>query len=813
MLGSKTGGRLLIAAAVAAAAAGLGSGTVAHAAVRPDPALASLPQVASGHRPGPDLLYAPPPENVQVQSHDPAFRAPFTFVSASERYTAGEWQYEDTLNDDRGPDLDGGGDAGTGPAQGDLVYPTDVARYANNASDLVEVRVTKTRHDALVRFTFLTMRRADDAIASLVLDTDSSTSTGAAVLPRDPGAVTFPGADLVVTTWGTGAEVSALTAGPTVTTPVTARADVAAAQLTVRIPRRVADPHGTARWVAVSGLRDPATGGWLRPANAPTATVPGSGTDTPASGIFDLAPQPDEPCYREEVPCDTLQSQRLGAGTPMASAGVLDFGALDARTSRDLVPRTGRLFRIFPSRLHLGGGRTPDFPQFKADLQEYATFVPSKVLTGERIGLTWYFHSNDRYHWGFSPSPFLQWLGEDRGTIVVTPLSRHQGEFYRDEAEADIWEVWNDLARHYRLDPADTVAFGTSMGGYGAYRVTTLHPDLFARAATNIGPPGAYIWAPPKLPELGYVGLTNLWLDNVRNVPFFNMVASTDELVPYTGTKAQNLGSPEHGIRGFDQLGYRFRFRTYQPAEHIVLSLAYEPDVKTFLDGARVDLDPFHVTLRYLPFADHPALGIVRDHAYWVSDVRMRSDAPRVEVGPEVSAQAEPPQSALVDVVSHARGVADPVSFRTTDAGVLTEHTLTGPLAWDEVGREWDAPAAVPARNALTATLTGVAHVALDPVRAGLDPCAPLHLDLTSDGPSTLFLPGVDAATVTGAAARAADGGAEVDVPAGATAVESDGCTTVTPAVPELPATAVVVLVFGGVTVVTSRRRFRVGSR
>jgi hypothetical protein len=740
-----------------------------------DPALRSLPTVTSGHRPGPDLLYAAPPDNRQVQNHDPAVRAPFTFVSYSERYIGGEWQYEDTPNDDRGADLDDGGDAGTGPAQGDLVYPTDVDRYANNAADLVEVRVTKTATDLLVRFTLLTMRRPDDAIAALVVDTDGNAATGSPTLPRDPGGLAFTGADLAITTWGTGAEVSLLSTGGAATTPVPSSVDVSAAQITVRVPRSLVDPSGSrARWVAVTGLRDPATGGWLRPQETATATVPGSGSSSPASAAFDLAPQPGEPCFTTEVPCDTRQSKTLASGLPMTIAGTLDFAAIDARVDRDLVPKSGRLFRIFPSRQHLGGGRSPDFPHFKADLQEYATYVPTKVTTGEPLGLTWYFHSNDRYHWGYSPSPYLQWLGEDRGTIVVTPLSRHQGEFYRDQAEADIWEVWNDLARHYRLDPANTVAFGTSMGGYGAYRVTTLYPDLFGKAATNIGPPGAYIWVPPNPPELGYVGLTNQWLDNVRNVPFFNMVASTDELVPDPGTRAQNLGSPENGIRGFEQLGYRYRFRTYQPADHIILSLAYEPDTAEFLRGARVDLDPFHVTFRYLPFADRPALGLVRDHAYWVSDVRLRDDAPVADVGPQAALLAAPPKTGLVDVVSQARGLADPPSTSTSDAGVLAEHTLTGPLAWFEVGRAWGDPVPAPVRNALTVRLTGVAHVTLDAARAGLAAGQPVELDVTSDGPAVIDVAGAGGAVTP---VPVAAGTSTVSVPAGS-AVGGSGPAT-----------------------------------
>ncbi len=706
----------------------------------PDPALASLPQVTSGRRPGPDLLYAPLPANRQLQNHDPEFRAPFTLVSASERYIGGEYQVEDFLNDDHGPDADGAGDSDQGPAEGDLVYPTDVERFANNAADIVEVRVSATDEGLSVRFTLLTMRRADDAIVALVLDTDRNLATGSATLPRNPGTA-FPGADLVVTSWGPGAEVSLLGPGGPLTTPVTSSVDVGAAQITVRVPRSVVDPRGVVGYTAIAGLRDPSNGGWRLPGRNATATSPGSGSDAPVAGIFDAVPSFGEPCFTREIPCDQNQAVRLGSGNAMAAAHPLDLDALHRKEDRDLVPKSGRLFRIFPSRLNLGGGRASTFPQFRADLQEYAAFVPSKVTTGEPVGITLYLHSNDRYHWGYSPSPFLRWLGEERGSIVVTPLGRHQGEFYRDEAEADVWEVWNDVARQYRLNPDDAVSFGTSMGGYGTYRLVTLYPDLFGRAATNIGPPGAYIWVPPNPPELGYVGLTNLWLDNVRHVPFFNMVASGDELVPYPGPRAQNLGSPENGIRGLEQLGYRYRFRTYSPAEHIALSLAYEREVQRFLTGAKVVRDPAHVTFRYLPFADRPKLQLVRDHAYWVSDVRLRPDAGTAQVGPQAAAIAPPPKTGLVDAVSHATGEGDPASTTSVDQGTLTTDTFLGvPLAWQEAARSWGAPTRTAARNALTVRLEGVERATLDLDRAGLRRDTPIEIKAVSDGVGVLAL-------------------------------------------------------------------------
>ena len=706
-----------------------------------DPALASLPSVTSGERPGPELLYAPPPRAPQLENRDRAFRAKPILVTASERYLDGEYLYQDFLNDDRGADTDDGGDADTGPAEGDVVYPNDVETYANNAADLVEVRLSAQPEDLAVRFTLLTMREPDAAIASLYLDTDRNQWTSLPAVEDDPGAP-FTGADAVITTWGTGAELVRLRGDEVVRTPLDADADVEAAQLTVRVPQRVASFTGVARWVAVAGLND-GSGGWKRPGETATATEPGAGVEG-ASGIFDLAPGFGEPAYEREVPIDLLQSTRLGANDPMDAAHDLDFDALTARADRDLVPKTGRLFRIFPSRFDLGGGRDETtFPQYRQQLEEYATYVPSQVLSGERVGITFYLHSLDRFHWGYSPSPYLKWLGEERGSIVVTPLGRGPNGFYQGLAEADLYEVWNDVARHYRLDPDDVVTFGTSMGGYGAYRMATLHPDLYAKAATNIAPPGAFIWAPPVPPDRGLISLTTLWLDNLRNVPILNMVSPTDELVPFTGTKAQNLGAPEFDIRGLEQLGYRYRFRVYEPSEHISLSLSYDRVVREFLQHTKADRDPFHVTYRYVPAADLPEYGIVRDHAYWVSDITVRNDAPLAPAGALASNFESPPPSALIDAISLGRGLTDPTSKQIASAGVPNAEGFLGiPLVYQEVAREWGAPGQVAKRNALKLDLSGVRSVTIDAARAALRLDEPLELDITSDGETTITIVG-----------------------------------------------------------------------
>jgi len=102
---------------------------------------ASLPAVTSGARPGPDVLYAPAPTAPQLENRDPRFTAPPLLVSGTEAYVNGEYLYQDYLYDDYGSDTDGLGAIPQSARAGDIVYPTDRARYGNNAADLVELRI------------------------------------------------------------------------------------------------------------------------------------------------------------------------------------------------------------------------------------------------------------------------------------------------------------------------------------------------------------------------------------------------------------------------------------------------------------------------------------------------------------------------------------------------------------------------------------------------------------------------------------------------------------------------------------------------
>ena len=707
----------------------------------------SLPSVSSGARPGPDVLYAPAPAAPQLENRNPRFTAPPLLVSGQEAYVAGEYLYQDFLYDDYGSDTDGQGASGLSPRVGDVKYPTNTARYGGNAADLVEFRIAVAPDSVAYRITLNTLLEADSTIVVIAFDTDHNAATGALTLPRDPGAP-FPGTDEAITVWGTGAEHTRFpVVGLPVTTPLTDLiTDLEANQITVIVPRTISNPSGTWRATVAAGLYDPMTGGWLRPQQSASATTPGGAglLDPTPCGIFNLAFRFGEAvmhCQNPpdtihcDVPPDTKQAVSIRNKTPTDFAHDIDFDKLDMGVTESTVPATGLQIRLFPSRLDLGEGRgdipqEPDFgtfPQYHGQLQPYSLYIPSTYSPGTPAGLTLNLHSLGEHYWQYHGATIVQQIGEARGNLVATALGRGPDGWCLHEAEYDAFEMWNDVAAHFNLDPDRMASSGYSMGGYCTYRLPTLYPDLFGKAFTQVGPPGDGIWVPPAPPTGGIETLTNLWLENARNIPYLNVAASSDELVPIAGPRAQNLGAPEQGIRGFDQLGYRFRFLVFSPSDHLAQAInGYNYPFSTgFLDTASVDRNPPHVTFASVPASDDASRGLVHDHAYWVSEVRLKS-----------TAGGSTPAKGVIDALSHAFGMGDPPSTPGTTAGSVPPFTYT------EANRTWGAAPAIPAENRVDLTLRNLASARLDMARASLDPAHALTLAVDADTDAVLELDG-----------------------------------------------------------------------
>ncbi len=741
----------------------IAAGIAACAAASSSPALADDASLYQGPapRPGPDLLYEAPAVAPQLQNTG-IWNASPILVSGAGSYRSGEYVYQDFLYDDHGansgtsdPNDPRAGDDTFSKANGTYTYPTDPA-YAQNAADLVELRVKPLADATAFRLTLNTM--VDPELVGSTIAIGDSVVPGTPV-PFPHGANASAPAAMFLTVHGSSADLKNA-AGVTQATYM-ASVDQERRQIEVRVPHADWDPGtSTVRLAAGVGLWDRAAGQYLIPQSAATAQRPGGAGALPAPPAFfnvafrftepvpqvgDLAGTGTSPAWWR----DKQQGEDLRTGDLSRFHADVDFGKLAAGTGDDsAVPSTGPIDRIYASHTETKQG--VDFNdqcgqssgcvgELRGRLQPYALYIPPGK-TPERWGFTPLLHSLGANYNQYTGSRNQSQFGDrGQGHLVATPTGRGPDGWYYDHAGADTWEMWADVARHYKLDPALTSIAGYSMGGYGTYKFATQFPDLFAKGQPTVGPPGLGVWVPPAPPQPGGDQSNSFrQLASLRNIPFLIWVASTDDLVPYPGTLEQS--------RGFDTLAYRYTFDTFSPAEHLTLAVndQFQP-AADFLGDARVDRDPAHVTFVRNPTMDFSGLGTTADHAYWLSGVSLRDGGGAAPLG-------------TIDARSAAFGVGDPEANPSADsAGALTGGNL-GALSFERRSKTWkDAPQAT-AEDALFLDAKNVRSVTVNPQRARLT-CA-AKLSVKTDGPLTVNLAGCNRSeTFTGAAACASTAG------------------------------------------------------
>ncbi len=703
----------------------------------------SLPSVSSGARPGPNILYAPAPDAPQLQNSGPWKAAPI-LVSGGEAYRSGEFLYQDFLYDDHGA-------AGTGdstdpfttvfvqdptdpfmgveqlfsPKHGTLTYPTDPA-FANNAADLVELRVKPLASETAFRVTLNTLKAPDRTAFTIAL----GDSVAAKSWPGGAG-VTSP-AQFFLTVHGSTAVLTDATTGAKITPAPTASVDMNRRQFDVRVPHAAWDPgSGVVRMAAGVGLWDPAADAYLKPGATATATAPG-GAAAGGPAFFNMAFRTKEPVpkiydpgvantiveggalvkadgswWRERQQGDVLASHDVSAFN-----AEVDFSRLAKGTEDDsAVPQTGHIDRIFASRSDFGQGvdygvkcltstEKECTGRYLGRLQPYALYVPSKPLPAKGFGLVISMHGLSANYNEFLGSHEVEQLG-DRGTgsIVASPEGRGPDGFYMSYAEADVFEMWADVARQYRLNPDLTDVSGYSMGGKGTYALASRWPDLWARAFPIVGPPTA---------AASFTAL--------RNIPVLAWYGQTDELV--------GPQSSEQAFLNAQQAGIRYDHWVFTPAGHITEGNndEYGP-AATFLGASTVDRDPPHVTYVVDPSTDTKGTGAT-NHAYWLSGLAGRSAG----------------SSSTVDVLSHGFGLGDaPVLPVALGAGTL-EGGSHGPLPYSRRTLDWGPAPAIAKADQLDVTATNLRTVRVDASRARVS-CNP-KVNLKSDGPTDVIVAG-----------------------------------------------------------------------
>ena len=706
-------------------------------------------------RPGPQILYRKPAHAPQLQNRGIWHARPI-LVSGTSAYRRGEFLYQDFLYDDHGargtardptdprtppPSDPAGGDSFSAP-NGTYTYPT-ARKYAGNAADLVELRVKALRRATAFRITLNTMKKPSLAATTIAI--------GGSKQPRQfpDGANASAPARLFLTVHGHRAQLVRAASGKRIARATRVSLSKRRRQIQVLVSHRAWNPGShKVRLAAGVGLWDRSAHRYLIPGGQADSTHPGgaAGLANPTA-FFNVAFRYHEPFQHIFPPQsifsdpawwrDREQGNSLAQGDLTPFHAKVDFGKLNAgvtdnlRGKPDGAPTRGPMDRILASHFetkqgvdysHLCGEPVDCQGELRGRLQPYAIYVPHKPPPPHGYGLTLLLHALSAPYNEFSEDRHQSELGErGRGSIVITPEGRGPDGWYYGHAGADTFEVWADVARHYRLDPRWTAISGYSMGGYGTFKLATQYPDLFARANTIVGPPGLGIWVPPSPPVPGGdASNTNRMLPSVRNIPFLMWNGTADELVPVAGPTAQ--------AQTFDDLGYRYIWDLFVTSDHFFLggNDQYAPAAR-FLGSHKVDRNPAHVTYVVNPTMDFRRAGTVANHVYWLSGMKLRDAGGGAPLG-------------KVDARSAGFGRADPSAGPTqTGSGTLSGGNF-GTVPFVERSKSWGAAPETARRNVLHLALENLGRIVVHPQRAHLNCHA--KLDVTTDSRVAVKLAG-----------------------------------------------------------------------
>ncbi|WP_226004724.1 prolyl oligopeptidase family serine peptidase [Natrinema salinisoli] len=659
-------------------------------------------------RPGPDVLYDDPVTPPELEPTD-GWSADPLLVCGRTAYADGEFLAQAWPFDDRG-------------ANNERSYP-DGDRYANNAADILEVRVRSTADGIAYRIALNAMVESDAAIIALGIDTGGGDRTDWRHGLGDLGA----GVDHVVATWGTGATLD----GEPLPDDAVA-VDPERNQLEIEVP--LEPGRETWRHYAVSGVHD-GDGGFSRDSGPFDANEP---------PVYDVGFRTvaDEPLESREEDRDALsetgdyttllsdgegmwraagQAEALSERDVSALGADVDFGRLaDGDVDRS-VPRAGYHNRLYASRYDLGAGIDLEEPRevYQSRVQPYSVYVPESYEPGEPSGLLVLLHSLGQNYNQYSASPnMLAQLGEQRDAIVLMPHGRGPAGWWKNEAELDLFEAWADLRARYDIDSDRVSVSGYSMGGHGTYRMGSLYPDLFARGYAVVGPADESILGAPTDGLYGEYSSSsenpqNMMrvTDNLRHVPLLMWAGMLDELVPYAGVRNYRDDLVEHG--------YRHRLDSFPEDDHFSFFAKDEwGPGRDHLGDATVDRLPARVTYRAVPEFGNETYDIRHDGAYWVHDITVAGD---VEDG-------------LIDVLSLADGYGEPVAEEF-------EAESTEPRANTREGIRWRPPLQYrPAENAIELVAEAVTAATLYVDDARVDTTEPLELRVETSRDLTLTL-------------------------------------------------------------------------
>ena len=666
----------------------------------------SLPPVATG----PDILHSALPTSPQLENTG-YWKAPPILISGTTAYRDGEFLYQDFLYDDRA-----------------LTYPDDPKRLAGNAADFVEVRIKPLKSATAIRITLNSMLDPNAAAVTIGL----GGSAQAQQMPHGAGAE-MP-AEIFVTAHGCTGDVLRAADGRALARP-TVTTDLRRRQLQIQVPYRDFDPRGrTMRLGAAVGLWDESKGEYLHP-------------DPSKPAFFNVAFRKPGP-WVQNTWMDSSQNTALAAHDLSPLYAMVDFRKLARHVDDESdVPTNGPMNRIMVSRYEEVQGRgnsnggdifgnyACDPPactyQYAGRLQPYSVYVPALPQPAGGYGLVVNLHgansNHNHFESGSTEPPLFVWhmlAQQGNPSIMMMPNARGMTYCYYGMAGADVFEAWADVASHYRLDPAQTLLTGSSMGGFGVYKFGTAYPDLFKAIFPNIGPEICSLTEAtgPVGVQTGKTSIGDAFA-SLRNVPVLATSGIDDPLV--------DIGITERSASRLDLLGYRYDFWHFQsttpPNGHAEYRQFVPAEFGALNSHANAtDLNPRHVTYVLDGYVSDRRYGMTADHAYWVSGLQLAD--PRVS-----------PPMGTIDVTSGAiPALQQEVLPIENAAGVF----YNGARAYKRQTRRWRPAGPEPISDTFAMTTTNLRTTELDIRRMRLPEFGVIDATIDTDSPLILRLRG-----------------------------------------------------------------------
>ncbi len=211
-----------------------------------------------------------------------------------------------------------------------------------------------------------------------------------------------------------------------------------------------------------------------------------------------------------------------------------------------------------PALFPLGSiGRYAHRSEIDGTLQPYTVYIPQDYNEKYPTPLFVTLHGSgvNEVRYAYSIAMVLG-AGRFRGgipkMIMIAPQARGLSDWYTGNSGKDVIECTDHIKALYNIDEENIILDGFSMGGYGAWRLSLVHPDLFKAVIVRSGA----IAPPPYVQGENILDL----LDKVKGLNFLIVHGAKDNAV--------SVENARRAVQKLKELGINHKYIEVKDAYH-----------------------------------------------------------------------------------------------------------------------------------------------------------------------------------------------------------------------------------------------------